>query len=124
MSPETKANLGPVQNLGITLGSGVVAGFAAAVLSHVSDSTNSGHFRFFRYNSFIFADTPSLPILCCLRSTKDMVLKVLWCPGSSLLGKKRALKVFSPVWALGWVRTLPLFSLRVLLCLLCIADTL
>ena len=36
MSPETKANLGPVQNLGITLGSGVVAGFAAAVLSHVN----------------------------------------------------------------------------------------
>jgi solute carrier family 25 phosphate transporter 3 len=36
MTPETKANLGPVQNLGITLGSGVVAGFAAAILSHVN----------------------------------------------------------------------------------------
>jgi hypothetical protein len=44
MSPETKANLGPVQNLGITLGSGIVAGFAAAVLSHVSDYTNCGMF--------------------------------------------------------------------------------
>jgi solute carrier family 25 phosphate transporter 3 len=36
MSPETKANLGPVQNLSITLGSGIVAGFAAAILSHVN----------------------------------------------------------------------------------------
>jgi solute carrier family 25 phosphate transporter 3 len=44
MSPETKANLGPVQNLGITLGSGIVAGFAAAILSHVN-------FHFFNLSS-------------------------------------------------------------------------
>lgn len=35
MSPETKAKLSNTQNFGITLGSGIVAGFAAAVLSHV-----------------------------------------------------------------------------------------
>lgn len=36
MSPETKENLGSTSKFGITLGSGVVAGFAAAILSHVS----------------------------------------------------------------------------------------
>lgn len=36
MSPETKENLSATQTFGITLGSGIVAGFAAAVLSHVS----------------------------------------------------------------------------------------
>jgi solute carrier family 25 phosphate transporter 3 len=46
MSPETKANLGPVQNLSITLGSGIVAGFAAAILSHVN-------FHLFLATSFI-----------------------------------------------------------------------
>jgi solute carrier family 25 phosphate transporter 3 len=36
MSPETKKNLGSTSQFGITLGSGVIAGFAAAILSHVS----------------------------------------------------------------------------------------
>jgi solute carrier family 25 phosphate transporter 3 len=47
MSPETKENLGAVQNLGITLGSGVVAGFAAAILSHVSGLQILGIFGIF-----------------------------------------------------------------------------
>jgi len=38
MSKDTKANLGPVQNKLITLGCGVVAGAAAAVLSHPADT--------------------------------------------------------------------------------------
>jgi hypothetical protein len=65
MSPETKENLGTFQNLGITLGSGVVAGFAAAILSHVS-------FGFSPHHCFISRETDvySLPILCCRRSTK------------------------------------------------------
>lgn len=41
MSPETRKNLsGPVQ-FSITLTSGVIAGFAAAILSHVSDKSGS-----------------------------------------------------------------------------------
>jgi hypothetical protein len=36
MSPEEKANLGGVKKLGIDLGSGITAGAAAAILSHVS----------------------------------------------------------------------------------------
>jgi hypothetical protein len=71
MSPETKANLGPVQNLSITLGSGIVAGFAAAILSHVN-------FHSFSCHLFHQADITSLPIHCYLRSTRDMVLEVLW----------------------------------------------
>ncbi|WVR07327.1 hypothetical protein IAU60_004368 [Kwoniella sp. DSM 27419] len=35
MTPETKANLSGTSQFGITLGSGIIAGFAAAVLSHV-----------------------------------------------------------------------------------------
>ena len=35
MTPETRASLSRTSAFGITLGSGVVAGFAAAVLSHV-----------------------------------------------------------------------------------------
>jgi solute carrier family 25 phosphate transporter 3 len=35
MTPETKAKLSATQSFGITLGSGLVAGAAAAVLSHV-----------------------------------------------------------------------------------------
>jgi hypothetical protein len=57
--------------LGITLGSGVVAGFAAAVLSHVN-------FDFFTFLLLHHADLSSLPIHCYRRSTRDMVLKVLW----------------------------------------------
>jgi solute carrier family 25 phosphate transporter 3 len=37
MSPETKENLSGTSKVGITLGSGVIAGFAAAILSHVSN---------------------------------------------------------------------------------------
>jgi hypothetical protein len=36
MTPEQKANLSPTASFTITLSSGIVAGFAAAVLSHVS----------------------------------------------------------------------------------------
>jgi solute carrier family 25 phosphate transporter 3 len=36
MTPEQKESLSPVANFGITLSSGIVAGFAAAILSHVS----------------------------------------------------------------------------------------
>jgi hypothetical protein len=36
MSEETKRNLSGTQKFSIALGSGIVAGFAAAVLSHVS----------------------------------------------------------------------------------------
>jgi len=47
MSPETKANLTGTSKFGITLGSGIVAGFAAAVLSHPADTLlsqiNKGH---------------------------------------------------------------------------------
>lgn len=47
MTPETRANLGPAQTFSITLGSGVIAGFAAAVLSHPADTLlsqiNKGH---------------------------------------------------------------------------------
>lgn len=38
LSPEKKANLTPVENLSITLGCGIVAGVAAAVLSHPADT--------------------------------------------------------------------------------------
>ncbi|KAK4050144.1 mitochondrial phosphate carrier protein [Microbotryomycetes sp. JL201] len=38
MSAERKANLTPTENLGITLGCGVTAGIAAAVLSHPADT--------------------------------------------------------------------------------------
>ena len=71
MSPETKANLGPVENLSITLGSGIVAGFAAAILSHVN-------FHFFLATSITFTDTSSLPIHCYRRSTRAMDREVLW----------------------------------------------
>lgn len=37
MTPETRASLTPSEKFGITLGSGIIAGFAAAILSHVSD---------------------------------------------------------------------------------------
>ncbi|KAK8869814.1 hypothetical protein IAR55_000382 [Kwoniella newhampshirensis] len=47
MSPETKANLSATSSFGITLGSGIIAGFAAAVLSHPADTLlsqiNKGH---------------------------------------------------------------------------------
>ncbi|WVW83080.1 hypothetical protein I302_105098 [Kwoniella bestiolae CBS 10118] len=47
MTPETKANLSAPSQFGITLGSGIVAGFAAAVLSHPADTLlsqiNKGH---------------------------------------------------------------------------------
>ncbi|WWC69456.1 uncharacterized protein I206_103396 [Kwoniella pini CBS 10737] len=47
MTPETKANLSSTSQFGITLGSGVVAGFAAAILSHPADTLlsqiNKGH---------------------------------------------------------------------------------
>jgi solute carrier family 25 (mitochondrial phosphate transporter), member 3 len=36
MSEETKRNLSKTQKYGIALGSGVTAGFAAAILSHVN----------------------------------------------------------------------------------------
>jgi solute carrier family 25 phosphate transporter 3 len=72
MSPETKENLGAVQNLGITLGSGVVAGFAAAILSHVSGLQILGPLGFSLYNSFILSflhstNAYSLPIRSCRR---------------------------------------------------------
>jgi solute carrier family 25 (mitochondrial phosphate transporter), member 3 len=35
LSEETKRNLGPSDRFGIALGSGITAGFAAAILSHV-----------------------------------------------------------------------------------------
>ncbi|WWD15912.1 hypothetical protein CI109_100336 [Kwoniella shandongensis] len=47
MTPETKANLSATSSFGITLGSGIVAGFAAAILSHPADTLlsqiNKGH---------------------------------------------------------------------------------
>lgn len=47
MTPETRASLSRTSAFGITLGSGVVAGFAAAVLSHPADTLlsqiNKGH---------------------------------------------------------------------------------
>ncbi|OCF35447.1 solute carrier family 25 (mitochondrial phosphate transporter), member 3 [Kwoniella heveanensis CBS 569] len=47
MTPETKANLSSTSQFGITLGSGIVAGFAAAILSHPADTLlsqiNKGH---------------------------------------------------------------------------------
>ncbi|KAL7423949.1 Delta(24)-sterol C-methyltransferase [Cryptotrichosporon argae] len=47
LGPERKARLSPTQNFGITLTSGVIAGFAAAVLSHPADTLlsqiNKGH---------------------------------------------------------------------------------
>lgn len=47
MSEETKRNLTSTQNFGITLGSGLIAGAAAAVLSHPADTLlsqiNKGH---------------------------------------------------------------------------------
>ena len=41
MTPEQRENLSSTQKLSVTLGSGIVAGFAAAVLSHVSASTRN-----------------------------------------------------------------------------------
>lgn len=38
MSPETKKNLGPVSNGAITLGCGIIAGAAAAVISQPGDT--------------------------------------------------------------------------------------
>ncbi|OCF54126.1 solute carrier family 25 (mitochondrial phosphate transporter), member 3 [Kwoniella mangroviensis CBS 10435] len=47
MTPETKANLSSPSKFSITLGSGIIAGFAAAVLSHPADTLlsqiNKGH---------------------------------------------------------------------------------
>jgi solute carrier family 25 phosphate transporter 3 len=47
MSAEEKANLSATKSLGINLGSGIVAGFAAAILSHPADTLlsqiNKGH---------------------------------------------------------------------------------
>lgn len=47
MTPEEKANLSSTKQLGVTLGSGIVAGFAAAILSHPADTLlsqiNKGH---------------------------------------------------------------------------------
>ncbi|WRT67136.1 uncharacterized protein IL334_004102 [Kwoniella shivajii] len=47
MTPEAKANLSSTKQFGITLGSGIVAGFAAAILSHPADTLlsqiNKGH---------------------------------------------------------------------------------
>jgi len=47
MSEETKRNLSRTSKFGISLGSGVIAGFAAAVLSHPADTLlsqiNKGH---------------------------------------------------------------------------------
>ncbi|KAJ7675740.1 mitochondrial carrier domain-containing protein [Mycena polygramma] len=47
MSEETKRNLSKTANLGIALGSGITAGFAAAILSHPADTLlsqiNKGH---------------------------------------------------------------------------------
>jgi len=47
MTPEQKESLSPVANFGITLSSGIVAGFAAAILSHPADTLlsqiNKGH---------------------------------------------------------------------------------
>jgi solute carrier family 25 phosphate transporter 3 len=37
MTPEQKESLSPTANFTITLSSGIVAGFAAAILSHVSN---------------------------------------------------------------------------------------
>lgn len=41
MSPETKKNLSGSQELGITLGCGITAGVAAAVLSHPADVSST-----------------------------------------------------------------------------------
>ncbi|EIM85975.1 mitochondrial carrier [Stereum hirsutum FP-91666 SS1] len=47
MSEETKRNLGPGSNFSISLGSGIIAGFAAAILSQPADTLlsqiNKGH---------------------------------------------------------------------------------
>ena len=47
MSEETKRNLSNMSKLSISLGSGIIAGFAAAVLSHPADTLlsqiNKGH---------------------------------------------------------------------------------
>jgi len=47
MSEETKRNLSGTQKFGIAMGSGVTAGFAAAILSHPADTLlsqiNKGH---------------------------------------------------------------------------------
>jgi solute carrier family 25 phosphate transporter 3 len=47
MSEETKKSMSEVSKLGISLGSGIIAGFAAAILSHPADTLlsqiNKGH---------------------------------------------------------------------------------
>lgn len=47
MTKEQQENLGQLSKLGITLGSGIIAGFAAAILSHPADTLlsqiNKGH---------------------------------------------------------------------------------
>jgi solute carrier family 25 phosphate transporter 3 len=47
MSPETRANLSGTSKFGISLGSGIIAGFAAAILSQPADTLlsqiNRGH---------------------------------------------------------------------------------
>lgn len=47
MTPETRKSLSSTAQFGITLGSGIIAGFAAAVLSHPADTLlsqiNKGH---------------------------------------------------------------------------------
>jgi len=47
LSEEQKRNLGPSGRFGIALGSGIIAGFAAAILSHPADTLlsqiNKGH---------------------------------------------------------------------------------
>lgn len=47
MSEETKKSLSDVSKFGISLGSGIIAGFAAAILSHPADTLlsqiNKGH---------------------------------------------------------------------------------
>jgi hypothetical protein len=69
MSPETKANLGPVQNLSITLGSGIVAGFAAAILSHVN---------FFFFSIFHLFHVILIHIACGYTSITDQQGSWTW----------------------------------------------
>ena len=43
MSEETRRNLGPATKFSISLGSGIIAGFAAAILSQVSRLSSVFH---------------------------------------------------------------------------------
>ena len=81
MSEEDKANLGGLKKLGIDLGSGITAGAAAAVLSHVSEEGVSNDWAL-RLIIGVFA-IHSRQTRCCLLSTRVVDPRDRRCPCTS-----------------------------------------